>query len=299
MTESAGRERRRLGPRGLTATAASGLLLIAAAAAATRRKSSPNPPGGPYPNTSSNNAADPAANGITAFFPMYNDEMTVERMVREVSGVLSELVPDYEVLVINDGSTDRTGEIADRLAAGDPRVRVVHHGTNRGYGGALKSGFQNACKGLVFYTDGDGQYDTGELGLLFARRFDADIVNGYKINREDHWVRIILGTSYNIIARFFFSIRISDVDCDFRLIRSEAVRDLELESESGAICLELVKKLQERGCSFVEVPVHHYARPSGKSQFFTFHNMVAMLRDLAALYYELVIRKALTRGGTA
>lgn len=238
---------------------------------------------------------DPAARGISVFFPMYNDETTIERLVNQASQVLSSLTDDHEIWIINDGSGDRTKEIADRLSAGNPRVKVLHHPVNRGYGGALKSGFENAGRGLVFYTDGDGQFDIRELELLFSRRFEADVINGYKVSRNDSGLRKVLGKVYNAGARFLFCIQISDVDCDFRLIRKEALEGIELESESGAICLELVKKIQDRGFTFAEVPVHHYHRESGTSQFFTMANLVRMLVDLLKLYLRLVLKPAIIK----
>lgn len=267
--------------------------LAIAVIAALRRRRMPRALHGP-PVAEAAGAPDPAADGISAFFPAFNDEATIERLAGEMSAVLAELVDDYEVWIIDDGSTDRTGEIADRLAASDPRVNVVHHGANRGYGGALKSGLEHAGKGLVFYTDGDGQYDIGEFRLLFSRRHDADVVNGYKVNRDDSVLRRVAGSFYNTVARFLFDIKISDVDCDFRLMRSGAVRDLGLESEGGAICVEMIRRIQDRGCSFVEVPVRHYAREHGKSQFFNPRNLFKMLKDLSKQFWGLVVKPAIT-----
>lgn len=237
-------------------------------------------------------AADPAARGVSIFFPACNDETTIEELVRNAISAVERYTQDYEVIVINDGSADHTGEIAERLAASDPRIRVMHHESSRGYGGALKSGFASVTKGLVFYTDGDGQYDSGELGLLMEKRFEADVVNGRKIERNDPLYRRAIGSVYNFTARKVFGIRISDIDCDFRLIRSETIQGLRFESHSGTICLELVKKIQDRGFTFTEVPVHHFERTSGKSQFFKPQSLMRTFKELTVQLWRLQIKRA-------
>jgi glycosyltransferase involved in cell wall biosynthesis len=200
---------------------------------------------------------------------------------------------DLEVIIIDDGSTDGTGGIADRLSAADDRVRVIHHEKNRGYGGALKSGFHEASKGLVFYTDGDGQYDPAELDLLLDRRFEADVVNGYKVGRSDPLHRRVLGRMYGNIVRLLFGIAIRDVDCDFRLIRRSALEGLVLEADSGAICMEMVKKMQDRGVTFTEVPVSHFPRRSGRSQFFSARNLLKTTVEFLTQYWRLEVRRNL------
>src|SRR5207253_10015264 len=132
--------------------------------------------------------------GVSVFFPAYNDSGTIASMVIRAVKAASELTTDYEVIVVNDGSADATAEIADELARTYPRVRVVHHPINRGYGGALQTGFRSASKEWIFYTDGDAQYDPAELALLWARASEAvDLVNGYKISRSDPLHRIVIG----------------------------------------------------------------------------------------------------------
>src|SRR4051812_11875225 len=154
---------------------------------------------------------------ISVFFPAYNDEGTIERMVADALAILQTLTDDYEVIVVNDGSTDATMHMLERLAQTSPFIKVIHHAENKGYGGALRSGFAQADKDLIFYTDGDGQYDARELSLLFPLMTDAvDIVNGYKVKRADARRRIILGAIYNRLAHVFFHLPIRDVDCDFR-----------------------------------------------------------------------------------
>jgi glycosyltransferase involved in cell wall biosynthesis len=225
---------------------------------------------------------------ISVFFPAYNDEMTIAALVSDALAVLPALTDDYEVLVVNDGSSDNTGVVLDELARKNPQVRVIHHETNRGYGGALRTGFTHATKGLIFYTDGDGQYDVRELASLHRLMSDeVDVVNGYKIERSDSWHRKALGAIYNQAVRFLFRIPIRDVDCDFRLIRRRAIERIELGSSSGSICVELAHKLHLAGCVFAETPVHHYQRVHGRSQFLTARRVGRTAFDLVSLWFKV------------
>ena len=227
---------------------------------------------------------------ISVFFPAFNDEGSIASLVVSAHSVLSTLTDDYEVIVINDGSTDATPAILDVLARDLPNVRVVHQEHNQGYGGALRSGFSNAGKDLIFYTDGDGQYDVRELTVLHQLLTDGvDIVNGYKIERADKGQRRLLGAIYNGLAHLLFRIPIRDVDCDFRLLRRNAIERIELVSSSGVICVELVYKLQRAGCVFAEVPVHHYPRTHGRSQFFTLRRVARTAYDFLFLWIQLVL----------
>ena len=173
-----------------------------------------------------------------------------------------------------------------------PRVRVVHHPQNRGYGGALQTGFATATKPLLFYTDGDAQYDPREMVLLWERmRDDVDLVIGYKVSRSDPVHRILIGRMYHHAIKRLFGLRVRDIDCDFRLIRRTVFDRVRLTMTSGAICLEMMKKIQDAGFGIVEVPVHHYHRAYGKSQFFNFPRILRSLRDVAKLWLALVVRR--------
>ena len=228
---------------------------------------------------------------VTVFFPAFNDAGSIQSLVETTLSVLPSLTDDYEVLVINDGSTDATGSIIDGLAARHAAVRAIHHEQNTGYGGALRSGFRHATKEIVFYTDGDAQYDVRELSKLYPMMVPGvDVVNGYKIRRADSAVRKLIGWCYKRVARALFRLPIRDVDCDFRLIRRSAVETIELSSSSGAICVELVHKLHAAGCVFVEVPVHHYERAHGRSQFF----QIGRITRTAVDFYRLWVRRTLS-----
>jgi glycosyltransferase involved in cell wall biosynthesis len=226
---------------------------------------------------------------ISVFFPAYNDEGSIAQMVTAALAVLPTLTDDYEVIVINDGSTDATALVLEQLIGISPFVRIIHHETNQGYGAALRTGFSHSCKDLIFYTDGDGQYDARELLALLPLMTDAvDIVNGYKVKRADSRRRIILGTIYNRVARLFFSLPIRDVDCDFRLIRRRAIQQVQLSSSSGVICTEMIRKLHAAGYAFVETPVNHYPRPHGQSQFFTLRRVARTASDFFVLWWKIV-----------
>jgi glycosyltransferase involved in cell wall biosynthesis len=230
--------------------------------------------------------------GLSVFFPAYNDSGTIASMVIRAVQAASEVTPDFEVIVVNDGSSDATAEVADELARTYPNVRVVHHPRNRGYGGALQTGFRSATKELIFYTDGDAQYDPAELGVLWARMDEnTDLVNGYKISRSDPLHRIIIGRLYHYIVSILFGLTVRDVDCDFRLMRRSIFERVTLEKTSGVICLEMMKKIQDAGFRIVEVPVHHYHRAFGRSQFFNFHRLARTGIDVMRLWVALVIQK--------
>jgi len=211
--------------------------------------------------------------------------------------VLRSLTDDYEVIVVNDGSVDKSAAVLEALALEVPRLRVVTHSKNRGYGGALRSGFSGATKDLVFYTDGDGQYDVLELKkFLPVLQEGVDVVNGYKIARSDPFHRIVIGKVYLVLMRMLFQFHVRDVDCDFRLIRRTALDAISLKHSSGVICLELVKKLELAGFRFVDFPVHHYHRVAGKSQFFNFRRLFATGVNILRLWWEIHVLRDTPRG---
>lgn len=230
---------------------------------------------------------------VTAFFPAFNDGGTISSMVISALRTLSKVTDDYEVIVVNDGSSDYTAEMLEELERVYPQVRIVTHPQNRGYGAALRSGFNAATKEWLFYTDGDAQYDPRELvDLVHAAKEDTDIVNGYKIERQDPLHRVIIGRVYHHIVRFLFGFRLRDVDCDFRLIRRNVFDRIQLRSTSGTICLEMVKKMQDAGCRFEEVPVHHFHRAYGKSQFFNFSRLIRTAVQLFVLWRDLHLKRS-------
>jgi glycosyltransferase involved in cell wall biosynthesis len=230
--------------------------------------------------------------GLSVFFPAYNDSGTIASLVIAALRTARTLTSDFEVIIVNDGSADATADIADELARTYPEVRVVHHDRNRGYGGALRTGFETATRDLVFYTDGDAQYDPTEMVVLWdAFNENVDLVNGYKISRSDPLHRIVIGRIYHHTVKILFGLQVRDVDCDFRLMRRTIFDRVMLEKNSGVICLEMMKKVQDAGFRIAEVPVHHYHRAYGRSQFFNVRRLFKTGVDVFKLWYALVIRR--------
>jgi glycosyltransferase involved in cell wall biosynthesis len=230
--------------------------------------------------------------GISVFFPAYNDGGTIASLVIVALNTLREITDDYEIIVIENGSSDYTSEVLDEMACVYPGLRVYHFPASLGYGGALRQGFALATKEWVFYTDGDGQYDPHELkDLVAALKPGVDMVNGWKIKRHDPLHRTIIGWLYQYFVKIAFGLVIRDVDCDFRLIRHAVFERVTLESSTGTITFEMVKKIQDAGFKIVEVPVHHWYRQYGTSQFFNFPRVARTLLALVRWWWRLVVKK--------
>lgn len=201
---------------------------------------------------------------ITIFFPCYNEEPNVERVTREALAVAGRISNDYEIIIVNDGSKDRTAEIADRLAKENPAVRVIHHEVNKGYGGALQTGFKNASKELVFYTDGDGQFKIEEITKLLPFIEKFDIVSGYRISRQDPFIRKVNAFMWGALVNALFKIKISDVDSAFKLYRRKIFDEITLTAQGALIDTEVLAKAKAKGYTITEVGVNHYPRVAGE-----------------------------------
>lgn len=217
---------------------------------------------------------------LSIFFPSLNDAQALPGLAEKAYSVAKKVSNNFEIIIINDGSTDNTKDVLNIMQRKYSFLKVINHHKNRGYGGALISGFNNSSKEWVFYTDGDGQYDPSELEK-FVGKIDnkTEVINGYKIKRYDKKRRKFLGFLYNTIVHKIYDIPITDIDCDFRLIRNTCLQKIRLSSNSGLICLELILKLKKVGAQFKEVNVHHYPRQHGKSQFFSFKHLLKTFRE--------------------
>jgi glycosyltransferase involved in cell wall biosynthesis len=201
---------------------------------------------------------------ITIFFPCYNEEQNVERVTREALEVAGRLFDDFEIIIVNDGSKDRTAEIADRLSKENPFIRAIHHEHNRGYGAALRTGFENATKELVFYTDGDGQFKIEEITKLLPLIEKSDIVSGYRIRRQDSLIRKINAFLWGVLVNALFKINVSDVDSAFKLYKRKIFDEITLTSQGALIDTEILAKARAKGYTITEVGVNHYPRLAGE-----------------------------------
>jgi glycosyltransferase involved in cell wall biosynthesis len=200
---------------------------------------------------------------ISVFFPCYNEQENVGRTVGKALEVLEKLNADFEAIIVDDGSSDGTGQIADEIAGRDGRVKVVHHQRNLGYGAALQSGFEAATKELVFYTDGDGQFDITEMPPLLALMEQYDIVSCYRLNRQDSFIRKINGWCWTILVCLMFGLKVRDIDCAFKLYKREIFDKIELSSTGALIDAEILARAARKGYRITQKGVHHYPRTAG------------------------------------
>jgi glycosyltransferase involved in cell wall biosynthesis len=220
---------------------------------------------------------------------MYNEEGNIEHAVTSALAVLAGLADRYEVIVVNDGGRDRTGAIADRLAAANPLVRVVHHPVNRGYGAALRSGLAAARYPLVVLADGDNQFDLNELPVLLRTVANSDIASGYRIARRDPAFRRMYAFMYNQATRLLFNIRVRDVNCGFKVYRRPLVERLlpQLRSTGALINVEMLARARKLGATVTEVGVHHYPRETGQQTGGNPAVIIRAFREMLELWREL------------
>lgn len=219
--------------------------------------------------------------GLSVFLPCYNEEGNIRRVVEEVLAFLPSIADDFEIIIVDDGSRDRTGQIADELAAGDPRIRAVHHASNRGYGGALQSGFRAAAKPWVFQTDGDGQFCIADLARLLPLSRQYDIVAGYRQRRQDNRLRRLNAWLWGKLVQRLLGFRCRDVDGSFKLYRREIFDHVELRSMGAMISAEVLARAVRAGYTLAEAPVRHRPRIAGRQ---TGANLRVILRAFKELW---------------
>ena len=226
---------------------------------------------------------------VSVFFPCYNEGNSVEGLVVKTVEVLRGICEDFEVIIVDDGSSDSTREISDRLAYDIAEVSVIHHETNLGYGSALQSGFLAAGKELVFYTDGDGQFDISEMPELLGLMNEYDIVSCYRLNRSEGLIRKLNAWCWGKLVCFVFGMKIRDIDCAFKLFKRRIFDDIEMQSTGALIDAEILARSLKKGYSVVQRGVHHYPRSAGSS---TGANISVILRAFKEL---LRLRKEINR----
>lgn len=221
---------------------------------------------------------------LSFFFPAHNEELNIRPMVEEALQVLPTLADRFEVLIIDDGSTDGTAEVARELASAHPQVRHIRHQSNRGYGAALKSGIAASSMDWIFFTDGDRQFDLKELSVLVdVARNGADAVIGYRRKRADRFYRSVNALMYKMLVRVVLGVPFRDIDCAFKLMRGELVRSLELESEGALISAEMLRKLMDRHATIWQVGVSHYPRIAGQQSGASLKVIIRMFAELFRL----------------
>ncbi len=229
---------------------------------------------------------------ISVFFPAYNNADILPTLIIRAFQTLAEVAEEYEVIVINNGSTDDTGRMLDEMAQYYPRLRVIHRRQPGGYGAVLRAGFATAQKEWIFYTNGEAQYNVRQLALLTqAVKEGVDMVQGYNLWQRDQFHYLLVNLAYRYFVKLFFGLTIRDVDCDFRLMRRDIFGRVKLESITGAITFEMMREIQEAGFRIVEVPVHLWYRQPGQSEFLNFPRVIGVLIALVGWWWRLMVKK--------
>ncbi len=229
---------------------------------------------------------------LSIFFPCYNEEANVERVTRAALAAARDFADRFEVIIVNDGSRDRTGEIANRLAAETPEVRAVHNRPNRGYGGAVARGLKESRMDWIFFTDGDGQFDVREMDKLIGLLDRCDLAVGYRLKRADHFLRKLNAWAWGVLVRTLFGLHVRDIDCAFKLLPRSLINSIELCSEGALISTELLARAKKRGLRIAEVGVNHYPRTAGTQTGANISVILRAFRELFALRRRILEQPA-------
>lgn len=219
--------------------------------------------------------------------PAFNEEANLGAVVDRASALLPTFVDEFEIIIVNDGSRDRTGPIADALAIGDPRVRVIHHPRNRGYGAALTSGFRASTGRFVMFMDSDRQFDLDDLRLLSPFVTSYDIVAGFRLERNDLLHRRVMAEVFNVVVRILFGVHLRDIDCAFKVFRGDLLRSLPLSAPGALINTEIQAKARRQGASVLQVGVHHYPRLAGHASGGSARVIARAIKETLLLWVRL------------
>lgn len=245
--------------------------------------------GGYKEDLESLNAHDQWKGGISVFFPMLNEEAYVEKAVMQMEKVIKKLTHDYEIILIDDGSTDNTSTVAGEISRGNSRVKVIRHDKNRGLGACLKTGFYSAGKELVFYSDIDLPFDFFELirAVHLMEYCNADIISAYRLTRtSEGWLRIFYSFFYNVLIRFLFNIHVKDINFSFKLVRRRVIEDVQLKSNGSFIDAELIVKSIKKGYRVFQIGVDYFPRETGTSRLTNLKTISCIFKEMAFLYRE-------------
>jgi len=224
---------------------------------------------------------------LSTFFPFYNEEANIEAQTKDALRVLPQFANKFEIILVDDGSIDKTGKIGQKLAQKYRLVKIIRHRVNKGYGGALKTGLKNSRYKWIFFTDGDRQFKLTDLSELIEKSDKADLVIGYRQKRADSPIRLLNAKLFNLLIKILFGLKVRDVDCAFKLIKKRVLDDVKLKSDGALLSSELLIKAKKKGYRIVEVPVNHYPRQVGSQTGANFKVIFKAFYDIAALWKEL------------
>ncbi|MBI9019138.1 MAG: glycosyltransferase family 2 protein [Phycisphaerae bacterium] len=228
---------------------------------------------------------------ITAFFPCHNEAGNIEALTAATVKTLEALTDDFEIIIVNDGSTDETAAIANKLSAVDERIEVIHHDKNKGYGSALQSGFAAASKDLIFYTDGDGQFDVSQLREILPLINEYDIITCYRVGRQDNFVRKFNAYAWCTLVNISFKLHLRDIDCAFKVYRREVIDAIEMHSTGALIDTEMLSRAKRKGFTMVQKPVKHLPRLYGQSSGGNIKVILRAFKELFKLRREIMATK--------
>jgi len=225
---------------------------------------------------------------ISVFFPAYNEEENIPWVVEKACNFLDDIAREYEVIVVNDGSRDSTGEVAERLTKEKKNIRVIHHPVNRGYGAAVSSGLKGSRYELIFFTDGDGQFDITELSGFLPLINDFDVVAGYRMKRKDPFYRLINAWAYGTMINLLFGLNIRDIDCAFKLLKKSVIQEIDIEATGALASAELLIKIKKKGYKIIQKGVNHYPRKAGVQTGAQLWVVMRMFKELWKLRKKLL-----------